>query len=196
MENLKSILAGMGKNKVEIDFTKGENNKILLLGGNGSGKSIILSSASPYRGTNDNRPVEPIEGKTGKKIIHFEHNGDKYEIEHFYGKNNKSYIKKNGKELNENGNIRSFNSVMENELDISSDYFAVGRLGDNVENFINYSTAERKKYINKFIPNIDDYLIAYKNSSEKVTTYNKRLKSLNVQLEKYGTLEELLNIRE
>lgn len=196
MENLKSILAGMGKNKVEIDFTKGKNNKILLLGGNGSGKSIILSSASPYRGTNDNRPVEPIEGKTGKKIIHFEHNGDKYEIEHFYGKNNKSYIKKNGKELNENGNIRSFNSVMENELDISSDYFAVGRLGDNVENFINYSTAERKKYINKFIPNIDDYLIAYKNSSEKVTTYNKRLKSLNVQLEKYGTLEELLNIKQ
>ena len=196
MENLKSILAGMGKNKVEIDFSKGKNNKILLLGGNGSGKSIILSSASPYRGTNDNRPVEPIEGKTGKKIIHFEHNGDKYEIEHFYGKNNKSYIKKNGKELNENGNIRSFNSVMENELDISSDYFAVGRLGDNVENFINYSTAERKKYINKFIPNIDDYLIAYKNSSEKVTTYNKRLKSLNVQLEKYGTLEELLNIKQ
>lgn len=196
MENLKSILAGMGKNKVEIDFTKGKNNKILLLGGNGSGKSIILSSASPYRGTNDNRPVEPIEGKTGKKIIHFEHNGDKYEIEHFYGKNNKSYIKKNGKELNENGNIRSFNSVMENELDISSDYFAVGRLGDNVENFINYSTAERKKYINKFIPNIDDYLIAYKNSSEKVTTYNKRLKSLNIQLEKYGTLEELLNIKQ
>ena len=48
MENLKSILAGMGKNKVEIDFTKGKNNKILLLGGNGSGKSIILSSASPY----------------------------------------------------------------------------------------------------------------------------------------------------
>ena len=196
MENLKSILAGMGKNKVEIDFSKGKNNKILLLGSNGSGKSIILSSASPYRGTNDNRPVEPIEGKTGKKIIHFEHNGDKYEIEHFYGKNNKSYIKKNGKELNENGNIRSFNAVMENELDISSDYFAVGRLGDNVENFINYSTAERKKYINKFIPNIDDYLIAYKNSSEKVTTYNKRLKSLNVQLEKYGTLDELLSIKQ
>ena len=109
---------------------------------------------------------------------------------------NTSYIKKNGKELNENGNIRSFNAVMENELDISSDYFAVGRLGDNVENFINYSTAERKKYINKFIPNIDDYLIAYKNSSEKVTTYNKRLKSLNVQLEKYGTLDELLSIKQ
>lgn len=195
MENLKNILAGMGKSKVEIDFSKGKNDKILLLGGNGSGKSIILSSATPYRGTNDNRSVDPVEGKTGKKFIHFDHNGHKYEIEHFYGKNNKSYIKKDGRELNENGNIRSFNTVMEEELEISPDYFAIGRLGDNVKNFINYPTAERKKYINKFIPNIDDYLIAYKNSSEKVTLYNKRLKSLNVQLEKYNTLDELLEVK-
>ena len=195
MENLKNILAGMGKSKVEIDFSKGKNDKILLLGGNGSGKSIILSSATPYRGTNDNRSVDPVEGKTGKKVIHFDHNGHKYEIEHFYGKNNKSYIKKDGRELNENGNIRSFNAVMEDELEITPDYFAIGRLGDNVKNFINYPTAERKKYINKFIPNIDDYLIAYKNSSEKVTLYNKRLKSLNVQLEKYNTLEELLEVK-
>lgn len=195
MENLKNILAGMGKSKVEIDFSKGKNDKILLLGGNGSGKSIILSSATPYRGTNDNRSVDPVEGKTGKKVIHFDHNGHKYEIEHFYGKNNKSYIKKDGRELNENGNIRSFNTVMEDELEITPDYFAIGRLGDNVKNFINYPTAERKKYINKFIPNIDDYLIAYKNSSEKVTLYNKRLKSLNVQLEKYNTLEELLEVK-
>lgn len=195
MENLKNILAGMGKSKVEIDLSKGKNDKILLLGGNGSGKSIILSSATPYRGTNDNRSVDPVEGKTGKKVIHFDHNGHKYEIEHFYGKNNKSYIKKDGRELNENGNIRSFNTVMEEELEISPDYFAIGRLGDNVKNFINYPTAERKKYINKFIPNIDDYLIAYKNSSEKVTLYNKRLKSLNVQLEKYNTLDELLEVK-
>lgn len=195
MENLKNILAGMGKSKVEIDFSKGKNDKILLLGGNGSGKSIILSSATPYRGTNDNRSVDPVEGKTGKKVIHFDHNGHKYEIEHFYGNNNKSYIKKDGRELNENGNIRSFNTVMEDELEITPDYFAIGRLGDNVKNFINYPTAERKKYINKFIPNIDDYLIAYKNSSEKVTLYNKRLKSLNVQLEKYNTLEELLEVK-
>ena len=191
MENLKSILAGMGKSVVEIDFSKGKNDKILLLGKNGSGKSVILSSATPYRGTNDNRSVDPVEGKTGKKIVHFDHNGNKYEIEHFYGKNNKSYIKKNGTELNENGNIRSFNSVMEEELELSQDYFAVGRLGDNVKNFINYPTAERKKYINKFIPNIDDYLIAYKNSYDKVSTFNKRLKSLNVQLEKFNTVDEL-----
>lgn len=195
MENLKNILAGMGKSKVEIDFSKGKNDKILLLGGNGSGKSIILSSATPYRGTNDNRSVDPVEGKTGKKVIHFDHNGHKYEIEHFYGKNNKSYIKKDGNELNENGNIRPFNALMEEELEITPDYFAIGRLGDNVKNFINYPTAERKKYINKFIPNIDDYLIAYKNTSEKVTLYNKRLKSLNVQLEKYNTLEELLEVK-
>ena len=191
-------MAGMGKRKVEIDFTKGRNKKILLIGDNGSGKTIIVSSATPYRETNDNRKVTPLDGETGIKEIHYRYGKNFYEITHYYGETsakNKSYVKKNGKELNDNGNIRPFNDIIEEELDINSDYFAVGRLGSNVSNFIDYSTAERKRYINKFIPNIDEYTEAYDIVNTKLNDINKRLKSIELRLEKYNSLDELKESR-
>lgn len=193
MENLTSVMAGLGKTEVTIDFTKGSNTKVLLIGDNGSGKSVILSSATPYRGTNDDRSVTPLEGKKGLKEIVYEKDGKEIRIQHYYGTpaQNKSYIQVNGQELNENGNIKSFNEAMEAELEVTPDYFVVGRLGDNVKNFINYTTTDRKKYINKFIPNIDEYLEAHKIITEKTLQLDKRLKALNVEMEKYLSLDDL-----
>ena len=193
MENLTSVMAGLGKTEVTIDFTKGSNTKVLLIGDNGSGKSVILSSATPYRGTNDDRSVTTLEGKKGLKEIVYEKDGKEIRIQHYYGTpaQNKSYIQVNGQELNENGNIKSFNEAMEAELEVTPDYFVVGRLGDNVKNFINYTTTDRKKYINKFIPNIDEYLEAHKIITEKTLQLDKRLKALNVEMEKYLSLDDL-----
>lgn len=197
LENLLSVQAGMNKRKIEIDFKKSRHKKILILGENGSGKSVILSSLSPYRETNDNRKNTPIAGKTGCKEITIEYDGDEYNIIHYYSteypSRNKSYITKNDEELNENGTIRTFNEIIEKELDITPDYFAIGRLGSNVSNFIDFPTAERKKYINKFIPNIDDYISAYENTNTKLLEINKRLKSLEVKLEKFKSIDELLS---
>src|SRR5699024_3494160 len=162
------------------------------LGKNGSGKSIILSQLNPYRTSNDNRKDIILKDKKGYKEIHYSKGNSKYIIKHYYGKNssqNKSFISKDGEELNENGGIRLFDDIVSNELNVTKDYFTVGRLGDNVSNFIDYSTTERKKYINKFIPNIDEYLKAFEVVREKWSDIRKRLKNLNTDLEKYSEFD-------
>lgn len=194
LENFVNVYAGLGKRKIEIDFSKSKNSKILLLGDNGSGKSVLLSCLQPYRDTNDSRDMEVLsDEKKAIKIIKIEDNGNLYEIKHTYGNNssmNKSFIKKNGVDLNESGSIRSFNTIVESELGITKDYFVLGRLGDNVNNFIDQSMTDRKKYINKFIPDISRFLNSHKIVSDKLLLIDRQIKTINVSLEKYGSLEE------
>ena len=194
LENFVNVYAGLKRKKVELDFTKGSNKKILLLGDNGSGKTVLLSSLQPYRETNDNREMSLLEDETrATKEIHIRDGENLYEIIHYYGKSssqNKSYIKKNGEELNEGGSIRNFLTILEGELHITKDYFVLGRLGDNVSNFIDQGMSDRKKYINKFIPDIDRYLVAHKLVSDRLNSLDKQIKTINVSLERYGNLDE------
>ena len=130
----------------------------------------------PLRETFDNRKDIVIPNQLGEKIIDLENNGNLYHIEHFYGKKNKSFISKNNIELNENGNIKSFNQITKEELGIDGDYFKLGRIGSNVSNFIDLKASDRKKYITDFIPSIDEYLNAFDIVKNKYTTYNSQIK--------------------
>lgn len=199
LKNFAGIYAGTGLKEIEIDFSKNKNKMVLLLGANGSSKTVILSNLNPYRTSNDQRKNIILEDEKGLKEITFNHDGTKYEIKHHYGNNssqNKSFIKKDGEELNENGGIKLFNSIIEKELGVSQEYFAVGRLGDNVNNFIDYTTGERKTYINKFVPNIDKYLEAYKIANDKKKVIDKDLKSLNLDLDRYKDFEDIKKEKE
>ncbi|QPI17111.1 ATPase [Staphylococcus phage vB_StaM_SA1] len=199
LTNFIGIYAGMGLKEVEIDFSKSKNNMIVLLGDNASGKTTVMSNLNPYRETNDQRKTIILEDEKGIKEIDYIKGNDLYEIKHHYGKNssqNKSFIKKNGEELNENGGIKLFNEIVDKELGVSKDYFTVGRLGDNVSNFIDYTTGDRKSYINKFVPNIDRYLEAYKVANEKLRVITKDLKSLRFDLDKYKEFDEIKKEKE
>lgn len=181
-ENFAGIEIGTGMNVIEIDFSKNKNPMILLLGENGSGKTSLMSILHPLRGTNDNRsPI--LEDKKGYKEVHIVEGTDKYIVRHMY-KPNKSFIEKNGKELNENGNITSFNQIIKEELGVDEDYFKVGRLGNNVTNFINLKSSDRKKFIGNFLPNIDDYLKLFDIAKTKYSIMNKELKNIAGQLDK------------
>ena len=162
---------------------------------------LEIEEVNLVMGTNERRTIvneikklEALEGeKKATKIIKIRKGEDLYEITHYYGRSssgNKSYIKKNGEELNDTGSIRSFLTILEGELNISKDYFVLGRLGDNVSNFIDQSMTDRKKYINKFIPNIDRFLDAFKLSSDRLNSLDRQIKTINVSLERYGDIEE------
>ena len=193
--NFSGIYAGIGVEEIELDFSKADNVITMLLGGNGAGKTTIMSLLHPYRGTNDSRANFILEGKKGLKEIHLQEKKDIYKIQHYYGSqssHNKSFIQKNGEEMNANGGIKTFDSYLQEEFNLNKDYFRIARLGSNVTTFIDLKTAERKKYINNFLPDIDDYLSKFEIVNDKFKMLNNSIKVINTQLDKLDDKEILL----
>jgi DNA repair exonuclease SbcCD ATPase subunit len=160
--------------------------------------TVILSQLSPYRDTNDERKSDILEGEKGYKEIWYEKGKHTFKIKHFYGNSssqNKSFIEKDGKELNEKGNITTCYEIIERELSISRDYFTIGRLGSNVSNFIDLKTTDRKTYINKFVPNIDEFLNKFELVDDKYKKLDRKLKGIKLDLEKYPELDILEEIK-
>jgi DNA repair exonuclease SbcCD ATPase subunit len=202
--NFTGIYAGIGVKELELDFTIGKNKIIMPLGGNGAGKTTLMSILNPYRDTNDERSDSYILlDHPGEKILHLQDGEDLYVIHHLYKKvdaegkatgHNKSFISKNGVELNENGGIKTFEAALVEEFNLTRDYFRVGRLGANVSTFIDMKTAERKKYINNFLPDIDDYLEAYNTVNEKFKKMKSNIDSIKSQLDKLDTKDNLTEL--
>ena len=171
LTNFINIVTAFNTETIEIDFSKSNNNVVLLTGPNGSGKTSILSCLHPFptNGNMDVRSDNPIivPRENGYKEIHISDGDDLYVIQHFYTRNSdkhiiKSYIQKNGVELNENGNVTSFKEIVEKELGLEEDYMKLTRLGSNVTNFIDMKRQERKNFTGKIISEADIYLSYHK----------------------------------
>lgn len=192
LENFAGIFAGTHKTKIEIDFSNNKNNIIVLNAGNGSGKTTLLSLLHPLRGTFDSRTDIVLKGEVGHSKCWLSHNGHDYITEHFYGKSkNKSFFMKDGIELNENGTIKSFNKIAYEELGIDEEYFKIGRIGNNVSNFIDQKTTDRKKFMNHYIPSIDEYLEAYDIVKSKYTLTTQSIKKLTQANSFYKGIDEM-----
>lgn len=177
LENVHGIAVGSNKNIIEISFEKSINKIISIQGMNGVGKSVLISSISPFSSVtsvDDRSSISYIiPGKDGYKEIHYWNNGDVFIIKHYYKATKdshtvKSYFMMNGEELNENGNVRSFESLVEVHLGLTSDMMRLIRLGTNVNSFITLTPAKRKEYIGNLIEEIDVYMKIYKNINEEL----------------------------
>lgn len=195
LKNFIGIKHGLGKYEIVIDLGRMSKKKIvMLIGGNGSGKTTILSQLHPFKDSFDERKVIIIDGKEGLKEIDMEDDGNFYEIKHIYKKAAQSFIKKNGVEMNPNGGVKTFNSFVETEFGLSTDYFKIGKIGSNTENFINFTATERKKYISKFLPQIEDYLEKFDIAKEKFKLANNDIRVVSGDLDKLDD-EENIKIR-
>lgn len=216
LKNSAGIYAGTGRREITIDFNKSNNNMIMLFGGNGSGKSTILSSLNPFNSTtNDERSQFYIKDTDGEKEIHYKLDKDVYIIKHFTSDKNKtkSYITKisyktyleklktmdpiniykYGEELNDNGGVITFKEFIKNKFGIDEEFFKISRIGSNVTNFIDLSTANRKKYISTFLPNIDSYLSAYNTVSDKFKILKKEIDFISDEILKIDDKDTLSN---
>lgn len=178
LENFEGIEATMHVHKISIDLSKQKNGICLIAGPNGKGKTVLLSQLNPFA-TLGNVDVRDdlnviIEGKSGHKKIIIVDGENQFIIDHFYtpiktSHTIKSFIKKNGEELNPNGNVTSFKLVVKDELDIEQDYMKLVRLGNNVTNIISLKSAERKAFMSKLLEDANVYLKHHAKVSSDVT---------------------------
>ena len=199
LKNFVNIKAGMKKTEVEVDFSKSKNKLILLCGPNGSGKTSLLSEMHPFANSG-NMDVRGdanliIEGKDGYKEIHIQDKEDNYVIKHFYmfskkNKSVKSFIMKNGKELNENGNVKSFKECVNEHLGIDHELLKLMRLGSNVTSLINMKSTNRKNFATKLFSDIEVYNGFYKKVSEEYRNIRAVLKSTADKINKFNVQDE------
>lgn len=190
--NFASIFAAMKKRMIEIDLSKSKNKIVLLLGENGSGKTSIMSEMHvfAYPGTMDvrNGTDNILENEDGYKEIHFIRDHDEYIVKHFYmfkaKKGVKSFISKNGEELNKNGNQSSFKEIIELELGIEPDLMRLMRLGRNVTGVIDMKSSDRKSFMSDLFQDINGYLKMFKYASEKARTLRSLLRSVADKIDK------------
>lgn len=185
LKNFSSIYTAMKTKNLEIDFTKCKNRVILLVGDNGTGKTSILSNLHPfaYPGSVDNRSsnADDIIRKDldGYKEIHIVKASNLYKIKHYYtisktGRNVKSFIEKDGLELNTNGNVTSFLELVQMEFGLEQEFLKLLRLGSNVSNFINMKAADRKSFLSKLLSDVGIYTQFFK----KVNDDTRLLKNM------------------
>lgn len=211
LKNFAGIYVGTGLKEIEIDMSKRKSKICLLIGKNGSGKTSLLSALQPkaYNGKLDvrNNIDNIIHKKDGYKELRYtNHSTDTvYIIKHFYkynkkkGRTIKSFMTKivNGDEieLNPNGNVTSFNEVLEMEFNVNDNYLELIRLGNNVVNLINKKPSERKKYISEILSNLDSYIQYHKVVTQKYRDVKSLLKNITMKLErlKYDNEEDISN---
>ena len=198
--NFIGIYLGTGLKEFEIDRSKSKNNIILLIGDNGSGKTTIISEMTPF-------PLEHNLGSRNKSRILKDQIGVKeldylvdgfvlYKIKIIYdpNKSTKCFITKHldGKEidLNPNGNVESYLDVIEHELHIKKNYTNVGYLcgSGNSKNFISMTPTERNTYISEWMPEIAEFLDAFKVSTKLLSKFKKDIDNYNKQI---GTMSSI-----
>ena len=193
LEHFEGIFITMHVFKISIDFSKQKNGICLISGPNGKGKTVLLSQLNPFA-TLGNMDVRDdlnviIEGKHGHKKIIIIDNDNEYEIDHFYTPTKtshtiKSFIKKNGEELNVNGNVTSFKVIVKQELDIEQDYMKLIRLGNNVTNIISLRSSERKAFMSKLLEDTNVYLKHFTKVSGDVTKLKALISHLSDKIRK------------
>jgi DNA repair exonuclease SbcCD ATPase subunit len=195
--NFIGIKHGTGKDEIEIFFDTEENRGrkiVMLTGGNGSGKTTILSQLHPFKDSYDERSSVIIAGLEGRKEIDIKNANDEYEIVHIYTKKSQSFIKKNGEELNENGGVNTFLEIALREFGITSDYFKLGKIGSNAKNFVDLPASERKKYMSRIMPELREYDDKYEIVKKKYNIVDNKVKTISDELNKLED-EQLISDR-
>lgn len=191
LKNVAGIYVGSKRDEIEIDFSKSINKIVAIVAKNASGKSVLLSSLTPFafQTVVDDRSTLSyiLQHKDGYKEIHYQDGDDKYIIKHYYKASKeshtvKSYFMKNGEELNENGNVTSFNDLVSVHFGLTQEMMRLIRIGTNVNSFITLTPAKRKEYIGKLIEEIDLYLKIYKKITDDIRVIKTMMQANNTNL--------------
>lgn len=197
------IYNGLGRDEIFIDFTKCKYNKVIIRGANGSGKSTLLSALSPL--PDDNSCF--IFNKEARKTIEIIDNGVVYSIVYihpvkctvnFEGKEmwtrqtTKGYIYKDVVNLNPNGNISDCKDIIYSIFNLDANFMSLSQLSSEDRGLIDKKPAERKKFVNSILNNLETYNGIYKVLSKKSSIFRSMVNTLSKNIASLGD-EDALN---
>lgn len=187
-----SLLLSKTNTEILLDFRKSDRILNIIIGQMGSGKTALMGLMHPFAtyGTLDKRNESSIfiPEKDGVKRTIFRHDGNYYTCEHIgkWTKDHhavKSYFKINDEELNPNGNQSSFKDLVKLHLGIDQTYLSLLRLGANVENLIDKSSADRKAFISTKVKDTEFYTVLFKSLKEEYRSYSAQSSILTNKLQ-------------
>ena len=186
-ENYIGFYNGLGLTKLEIDFTKCQHNIILITGKNGCGKSTLLDALNAF-----------IPNQDGRKRLTLTDEINFYEIYISYPTDNKggrkqtkAYIKKNGSELNPNGNITTYKDIILSEFDMDSNYISLTKLSSTDRGLGDKRPAERKKFVSSIIDNLEVYNEMYKKLNKKALVFKSQISTIHTKIQNIGTEDQI-----
>lgn len=196
LQNYIGIYNGMGLREIFIDFSIGSHRIVVIRGDNGSGKSTIMKSLSIFPDSNDSF----IPGEMAKKEIVVVDNDISYIITFIHPmKSNgmrdttKAYIKKNVggmiTELNENGNVSSYRDIIGDELSLDPSFESLSQLSTEDRGIADKKPAERKRFVNKILDNLEAYNSIYKSFNKLSSNYKNLINSITAKLNIIGKPE-------
>ena len=195
LENYIGIYNGMGLSSIKIDFTLGTHRITIIRGDNGSGKSTIMKALSVFPDGND----QFIPGKPARKEVILLDGQIMYRLlfVHAVKPNGqrevtKAYIEKivNGysKQLNENGNVSSYKDILYDELGLDPNFESLSQLSTEDRGIADKKPAERKKFVNAILNNLDVYNEIYKALTKWSGSYKNLITSITNKLGSIGDI--------
>lgn len=204
LKNFAHIFSGLSKYEIDLDFRSTHKTINVIIGKMGSCKTVILGHLQPFSsfGSLDVRNQDEIilPEKDGRKILEVQDGDNYYTIKHTYlwKKDHhmvKSFIAKNGNELNPSGGVNSFKALVEVELGITPSFLVLTRLGSNVTNLIDMKAADRKSFMASMLSGAEIYSMLYKKLNEEMRTLNAQMALIVRKITSLsnGNVEDLKN---
>lgn len=191
--NYIKIYNGLGINELFIDFKKCKHNTVIIKGLNGSGKSSLMSALHPMPDSNDSfipekEAIKEIEILDGPNIyfltfIHPIKSNKERDT-------TKAYIKKTFNsvttELNPNGNVSSFKDVLYSEFNLDSNFVSLSQLSSEDRGLVDKTPAERKKFANNIINNLEVYNEMHKTLNKRASSFKSITNRLLSRIDSIG----------
>lgn len=180
--NIIGFMSGLGRKTFELDLSKYDDKNIfVVIGNNASGKSTFLSLIHPTHIPSDGRTKFVIPGKEGSLIRVYK--GDDgtilvskciYTPKHDEsGHNAKCFLSiqrigdEEPVELNPNGNVTSYTSLLLTYFGITKDYVNFASYSDAVSGIVSMTDSERKNNVSSLVPNTGRFELAYNTINDK-----------------------------
>ena len=193
LENYIGIYNGMGLHELTIDFTVGCHRNIIIRGDNGSGKSTLMKALSVFPDGNESF----IPGLPAKKEIVLIDGTIIYTLTFVHGvktngqrETTKAYILKNSggilNQLNENGNVSSYKDILYDELGLDPNFESLSQLSTDDRGIADKKPADRKRFVNMILNNLEAYNEIYKTLTKRATSYKNLISSITAKLGTIG----------